>query len=175
MKAGFTESVRTRGFAIAVHVALWVLLYLALSGFRAQPPEYHEAEASSTQVQSPVPVAKLDQLFSAAPVTNVLPPTNVPSLFFTKYFVPTQAPALPPPTTRKIELTYEGFYQTAEGTPQTMVRLGDGHIVSALGARVASNLFVAAVTMQTLTLTNPARQTNLLPLNVKKAIEVPLK
>ena len=129
MKPGFTDSLRTRGVAIGVHIVLWVLLYLALSGFRAQPPEYREAEASPTPVQSPVPVAKLDQLFSVAGIANVMPPTNIPSLFFTKYFAPNQGQPSPPPTTTKIALTYEGFYQTADGTPQTMVRLGDAHIV----------------------------------------------
>jgi hypothetical protein len=40
---------------------------------------------------------------------------------------------------------------------------------------VATNLFVLDATIQTLTLTNTCSQTNVLALNVKQIVEVPLK
>jgi hypothetical protein len=175
MSAGITDSVRSRGFAVAVHLGLWLLLYLAVVGFRAKPPEYQDGDVAAGPAQSPVPVAHLDQLFSSTAITNIFPPTNVSTLFFTKHFTPAPVAPAAPPTTTKIELTFAGMYQTSDGTPQSLVKFGEQFINSLPGARVASNLFVADITMQTLTLTNPAGQTNLLPLNVKKQIEVPLK
>ena len=44
-----------------------------------------------------------------------------------------------------------------------------------IGAKVVSNLFVAQATMQTLTLTNPAALTNILSVNTKKEIEIPIR
>ena len=80
-----------------------------------------------------------------------------------------------PPTTRKIELTYQGYYQT-EGSPKTAIlKLADVYIVVPVGAAVATNFYVSEATMQSLTLTNPRSQTTLLPLNAKKEIEVPVK
>ena len=81
----------------------------------------------------------------------------------------------PPPTTRKIEVTYQGFYQTGEGPKQTIFKLGDAFLVAPVGAQIATSLFVADATMQALTLTNLAAQTNIVPLNMKKEIVVPIQ
>jgi hypothetical protein len=43
------------------------------------------------------------------------------------------------------------------------------------GTAIASNVFVGDAGFNILTLTNLSAQTNLLPLNVKKEIEVPIK
>ncbi|NOS69076.1 MAG: hypothetical protein HOP33_04015 [Verrucomicrobia bacterium] len=42
------------------------------------------------------------------------------------------------------------------------------------GGRVTTNLFILDPGMQTLTLTNSAAQTNVIMLNTKKEVEVPL-
>ena len=84
-------------------------------------------------------------------------------------------PAAPVPTTRKIEVTYQGFYESGDGPRQVIVKVGEAFIVAPIGARVATNLFVSTATMQTLTLTNLAAQTNILSLNTKKEIEVPIQ
>jgi len=47
--------------------------------------------------------------------------------------------------------------------------------VAQVGSNVTANLFVAAATMMSLTLTNPVAQTNLLPLNAKTPIKVPIQ
>ena len=52
--------------------------------------------------------------------------------------------------------------------------MGDIFIVAPIGGTVATKLFVADATMQTLTLTNHNAQTNVVPLNSKKEFEVPL-
>jgi hypothetical protein len=171
------STLRTRWFASAVHVAFWVLLYLTVTALGGKTPDYHDSP-SSAPVESPVPIAKLNQLF--APTQRPSPPptpdTNSPNLFFTRQFIPAPAPAPPPPpTSRKIELTYQGFYQTGDSPRQAVVKIGDAFLIAGLGNQVTNNLFVADATFQTLTLTNLSTNSYTLSLNTKKEIEVPMK
>jgi len=52
--------------------------------------------------------------------------------------------------------------------------LADVVLPKPLGAHVSTNWFVADASFQALTLTNSTGQTTVLPLNVKKEIEVPI-
>ncbi len=175
MKPAAVHILRSRWLAGCVHVALWLLLVLALTKLGGRTPAFRERESFSSPPQSPAPVAKLEALFAPGIWPKSLADTNYVTPFFTRYFVPTPTPAAPPPTTRKIELTYLGFYQAGDRPKEAVVRFADSFIVSPVGARVLSNLFVAQATMQTLTLTNPNAQTNILTVNMKKELEVPIR
>jgi hypothetical protein len=166
------QTLRNRWFALSMHLGLWLLLYLAVIGLGGKTPDYHPSATYSPPPQVPVPIGKLETLFSFAQFPKGPAGTNLSNPFFTSYFVP---PSLPAPTTRKIELTYQGFYQAGDGPKHAVVKVADLYVDAALGWTVASNVFVADATMQTLVLTNLSAQTNLLPLNVKKEIEVPAK
>jgi hypothetical protein len=159
-------------FTICVHAALWLLVYLAVVNLRGKAPEYRDAETVAGAPHSPVPVAALERLFSPGAWSKSLVETNRLNPFVTSYFIP-KAP--PPPTTRKIEVTYQGFYQTGDGPKQTIFKLGDSFVVSPIGARIATNLVIADATMQVLILTNLTAQTNILPLNVKQELVVPIQ
>jgi hypothetical protein len=173
MKQAIVHLLRSRSFVVAVHVGLWVLLYLALRGIGGRTPEFRDARATSAPIQSVVPVSKLDELFAVAPIPVPGTNTNENGLFFTRYFIPPTTPVPPPPTTKKIELTYQGYYDSAGGK-RAIVKLGNDFLITKLGSNVTANLFAAQATMQSLLLTNAAAQTNLLLLNTKKEIEVPL-
>ncbi len=178
MKTSFAETLKSRWFAGTVHLGLWVLLVVAILGFGGSPPEFHDPDSLSSPPQSPIPVAGLEQVSSPAVWPKPVESTNTLNAFSTRHFIPQQTPAPPappPPTTRKLEVTYQGFYQSEAGPRQTMVKFGDVFLVTPIGSRMLSNLFVADATMQFLTLTNPAAQTNVLPLNTKKEVEVPIQ
>ena len=81
----------------------------------------------------------------------------------------------PPATTRKIEVTYLGFYQIGEGPKQTSFKLDASFKGGPIGAQIAPELFIANATMQALTLTNVAGQTNIIGLNTNKEIIVPIR
>jgi hypothetical protein len=166
------KTLRSRWFVIGIHVGLWFLLYLAVTKLSGKAPDYHDADAATTPPQSPAPVAGLERLYSPGAWPGSLVETNQLNPFSTRYFVP---PAPPPPTTRIIEVTYLGFYQTGAGPKQTIFKLGDAYVVAPIGARIATNLFIAEAMMQVLTLTNLTAQTNIVPLNAKKEITVPLQ
>ena len=155
-----------------LHACLWLLLYLAVTNLRGKAPDFHEADAVTNPPQSPAPVAGLERLFSPGVWPGSLIETNTLNPFFTGYFVP---PTPPPPTTRKIEVTYQGFYQAGDGLKQTLFKLDGAYVVAPIGAKIATDLFIAQATMQAMTLTNLAAQTNIVPLNAKQEIIVPIR
>ena len=171
LRPAITKAMRSRWLAAGVHAGLWLVLFLAVTHLGGKAFDSREADSSANPPQSPVPVARLELLFSPAVWPKTLAETNTLNPFATRQFMPAQTP---PATTRKIELTYQGFYQTGDGPKHAIFKLGDAFMAAPMGARVATNLFVAEATMQALTLTNQAAQTNLLPLNVKKEIEIPI-
>ena len=175
MKQLLIHFLRSRWLIVGVHAALWLLICFAAMNLGGKAPPYNDAESSSTPLQPLPPVGKLSNLLSPGFWPKSVLNTNTSSPFFTRHFIPPPTPAAPAPTTRKIELTYQGFYQTDNGPKQTIVKLGDSYLVSMPGSKVTANLFISDVTMQVLTLTNPVSQTNILLLNTKKEIEVPLQ
>jgi hypothetical protein len=176
MSAALLQIFRSRWFVVSVHVALWLLLYLAVSRMGGKAPEYYAADASGPSGPSLVPVVKLDSLFAPERWPKPSAQTNLSNLFFTKHFVPPPTPAPPPPpTTKKIEVTYQGFYEGVGSVRNVIVKVVDAFVIARVGMPIATNWFVADATMQQLTLTNLVPQTNLISLNAKKEIEVPVK
>lgn len=169
------ETLRSRPFSTGLHAGLWLLLVLALIGLGGRAPHFREAAVDPSGVTTPVPVAKLEKLFSPTNWPKIVVDTGGLNPFFTTHFIPPAPPPPPPPTTRKVELTYQGYYRTADGPKQALLRLGDALIGIAVGGMVTTNLFVIDATVETLTLTNSAAQTNVLTLNTKQTVEVPLK
>src|SRR5215471_13006714 len=169
------QTLRNRWFILSVHVGLWLLLYVAVAGLGGKTPDYHSAATYSPPPQIPAPIGKLENLFSLSQFPGPLGGSNLFSPFFTSYFVPPPSPALLAPTTKKVEVTYQGFYQSGEGPKHAIVRVAEAYVDAVVGSSVAMNVFVAEASMQSLLLTNLSAQTNLLPLNIKKEIEVPIK
>lgn len=182
--AMLSETLRSRWFSIGLHVGLWVLVLLTAAGISVggRAPQFREVAANSAAVITPVPVVKLGLLFARTNYpTSVVDPALV-SLFATTYFVPPPKPAPPPPpppppppTTWKLELTYQGYYRTGEGPKYALMRVGEKLVGIPVGSMVVTNLFVVDAALNTLTLTNTALQTNVLTLNTKQEVEVPIK
>ena len=177
MPSTLVQILRGRPFAVCVHISLWLLLGLVIFKVGGKAPDFHDAESFSAPPQNLAPVTTLGSLFASVLWPNPSAAGEGSSPFFTRYFVPVPSPQPPPPTTRKIEVTYQGYYQT-EGSPKNAIlKLADAFVVVPVGSApaLATNYFVAEASMQSLTLTNLAAQTTLLPLNAKKEIEVPVK
>src|ERR1017187_7596376 len=166
------KTLRSRWFVGCLHASLWLLVYLALTNLGGKVPSFRDGDAVAPAPQNPVPVAGIERLFSLGIWPESVIDTNRLNPFFTPYFIP---PAPPPPTTRKIEVTYQGFYQTGDDLKRAIFKLGEAYLVAPIGARIATNLYIAEATMQALTLTNLSAQTNILPLNTKKEIIVPIQ
>jgi hypothetical protein len=172
MPSATLHFLRSRWLTWGVHLGLWLLLYLAVTHTGGKTPELGETSGSVAAPQPIVPVARLDSLVSGqwpAPLGH----TRGLNPFFTSHYVPPPSPS--PPTTKKVDAIYQGFFQTQDNPKQAIVKVGDEFIVARVGMPVVTNQFVAEATMQMLILTNAAAQTNLLPLNAKRELEVPIK
>jgi hypothetical protein len=169
------QTLRSRWFAVSVHAGLWLLLFLAVSKFGGKAPIYKDSVALTTPAQSPVPVVKLERLSAPGLWPSILTDTNASTLFFTKHFIPPPTPASPAPTTKKVDITYLGFYD-AEGSPRRVfVKLAEMIEVKPVGVRITTNWFIGQAAFKSLSLTNLAAQSTVLPLNEKKQIEVPIQ
>ena len=179
-----SDTLRSRGFALVLHTGLWLLLVAAIagSGFGRYLPQYQEATASPAAIFAPIPVTKLQNLFTQTNSAEFAIASGKLDFFATTYFVPRTppaaappAPAPSPPTTWKVELAYQGFYRTGDGPRYALLRVSDKLVSIPVGGMVVTNLFIVDAALQNLTLTNTAVQTNVLALNVKQVIEVPFK
>ena len=175
MKSGLAHTLRSRSFAVLVLLGFCLLLYLAARSSGGKAPAYRDSVPLPTPAQSPAPVAKLGNLFAPAIWPKMLVDTTLPTPFFTTHFIPAPTPTAPAPTTRKIEITYLGYYESAGSPKHVIVKLADKFVTQPVGGNVSTNWLVAQATMNLLTLTNVAAETNLLPLNAKKEIEVPIQ
>lgn len=176
-----SEILRKRWFSLCLHAGLWLLLLLALvgSGIGRRSLPFWEAVTNPAAVSSPVPVAQLERLFAPASYPKIVVDPSTLNLFSTSHFIPPSRPPPPPPppppTTWKIELTYQGYYRTGDGPKYALVLLGEKLVPVSVGSLLVTNLFVVDAAMQTLILTNTSLQTNVLSLNKKQTIEVPIK
>lgn len=169
-----SQTLKSRWFTTVLHAGLWLLLALAVLRLRGTSPHFLETTSHTSPAQSPVPVARLETLFAPESGTKHAGETNSLSPFATRYFTPPVTPVVPP-TTRKVQLTYQGFYQTGDDPKHVFLQVDSALVVSLVGGRIATELFIADAAMQTLTLTNLAAQTNVLTVNTKKIVEVPVK
>lgn len=167
---------RSRAVAILIHLGLWVLLYLAVVHLNGRAPAYRDAGPISPPPHAVAPVAKLDAVFASVAYSGPVTNAATPSPFFTRFFIPPPTPAPPPPpTTRKVEVTYQGFYETGDGPRFAVLKVAEGLMVAPMGSLVITNVYVAQVSMTNVILTNTVARTNILPLNTKTEIEVPIK
>jgi hypothetical protein len=169
------QTLRSRWFAVLMQVGLWLLLILAIRTLGGTAPRFAITKSPPAPPPPLIPLKRIETAFDTSPWPRELTGTNSINPFFTKHFIPPVPPPPPPPTTRKVELTYHGFYQTGDSPKFAWIRVGDTLTVAAPGGKAVANLFVANITMQSLLLTNPAAQTNLLLLNAKKEVEVPIQ
>lgn len=164
---------RSRWFSAVVHAGLWLMLLLIITGMGKRTDIYRESRSTLEQITPPVPAVKLEELFSPGVWPKQVVNSNQLSAFATtNFFAPPPTPP-PPPARPVMELTYQGYFQTAGSPKRVLIRLGDSLRSVPVGGMVTSNFFVAEATGMILTLTNSTAQTNLLSLNKKKIMELP--
>lgn len=159
-----------RNFWLSVMLLAGLLLLFAaaVAGFGGRLPPLKPLPRAGVPPSELLPPAQVDALFS----TNALPsadvPTNAMNPFYTLYFQPP-----PPPPTKKVALLYQGCFESSRGVRLGYVRLGEALLVLTNGAKVVADHFVQSISVQALSLTNAAGQTNLLKFNTPSTLEVP--
>lgn len=171
----------SRVFMIALLIVALVLLALTASNLGGDLPERAELKGRSTPTEFTALVRKAEAILAPATLKALHPATNEVSPFYTIHFQPAVAPpkttpdTAPPakPVPKKVQLTYQGVYETAGGEKKAFVKVGDSLVVGATGAKIVADWSAVEIALRTLTLKNEASQTNILEFNVPKEIEIP--
>lgn len=99
-------------------------------------------------------------------------PTNI---FYTTHFQPPSPPPSPkPPTTKTVDVLFQGVFESSNGSIEALVRAGDRLSYFAPGSAIAADWAVASVSLTNLVVTNKALKRLSLPFNQKGAIEIPI-
>lgn len=158
--------------AVFLALALLVLGVLTVRDWRAEERGpvllRRAAESPSTDKLE----ARLTALPGLAAISAALPATNLPSPFHTTYFQPV---APPPPTTRKVQVTFRGYYQVAAGLPHAFYEVDGKPFAKAVGAQLVGDWWVQSAGSTALSLTNAAGLTNRIELNKSQTFEIPLR
>ena len=164
---------KSRWLAAGLHAGLWLLLFLVARELGGNAPRFADLEGGGEPAQSLLPMDRIQTLFAPRAGVRLVADTNGVTPFFTRHFMPPPPSATPLSATRKVELTYQGFYEAGDSPRHAFVKVGDNLFVGPAGARIVANLFIAEISRDWLTLTNAAAQTNTLRFNAKKEFEVP--
>jgi hypothetical protein len=118
---------------------------------------------------------RLSPLFTPAALRLVAPATNLPPPFITTFFQP---PPPPPPDpnlkkTRKVTLTYNGFFETATGEKRAYVLVGGALAMLPPGGAVISDLMISNIQRSHLLLKRAATQDVVVPFRGSTEIEIP--
>jgi hypothetical protein len=160
---------RDRWLATLLLVGLLILLFLVLRDYGVGLPQFPIPARRSESALIPITENRLEELLTPSAVPT-LHTTNLNNPFFTAHFQPPKPPA---PTTRKVNMTYQGFFQTTDGDKYAFVRVDDTDVTIARGRPIVADLHVAEINVRTLVLTNTASRTNVLEFNQTVPVEVP--
>lgn len=161
---------RDRWIASLLLVGLLVLLLLVLRDYGVGLPRFPQPQRHPDTAMFPLSDQSWEEMLANAAVPR-LHATNAISPFFTTHFQPPKPPA---PTTRLVNMIYQGYFQSTDGDKQAFVRVDDVDRTIALGQALIADLAVSAIQTRTLTLTNSAARTNLLEFNQSVSVEVPV-
>jgi hypothetical protein len=160
--------------AAALTVGILAMLVLLARDLRTRPALVASAARSTRLKTEALPLAKIDALFSSSEIGKAVPAPELVNPFYTTFFQPLSQPKPQAPTTRKVELVYQGFYESAGGRKQAYVKAGDALTFAGPGEVVVADLAVSEITLRTLVLTNKSGQANTLLFKAPKEVEVPL-
>ncbi|MBP7828069.1 MAG: hypothetical protein KA236_16155 [Verrucomicrobia bacterium] len=158
--------------AVVAGVSLLVLILLARDLGGAMPilPRF-------TAVPAPAGAGptnpRLKEMFAPATLTQLAPATNLPAPFATTFFQPPPPP--PAKKTRKVKLTYHGFFETAAGEKRAFVNVGGATTLLSLGAPVVSDLMISNIQRLELTLRRAVTQEVVIPFRGSTEVEVPIE
>jgi hypothetical protein len=161
---------RDRWIATLLGIGLLALLVLVLRDYGVGLPQFPRPASPAEFTPVAVSENQLNELLDTSGIP-AMPLTNVANPFFTSHFQP---PRPTPPTTRKVNMTYQGFLQTTDGDRLAFLRLDDAHLTVPLGRPVVADLAVGEINTLTLILTNGAARTNVLTFKQTAAVEVPV-
>lgn len=169
-----------RSYALAAGILTLglVVLVLVVRDLNVTMPILPRLEPSTAGSGVFGPASKrMPELFAPTSFANLTLVTNLPPPFATTFFQPAPRQAVVPAanTTRKVTLTYNGFFETGTGEKRAYVQVGDSLKVLPPGASVVSDLIISNIQRGELTLTRAATQAVVISFRASKEVEVSTK
>jgi hypothetical protein len=170
------DAVLLNASMIPVLVGLLILLGVSLVRWGADGAVTAGFGGSPASVAPHPAAGQTRQFFEWPGSVRWTPLTNSANPFFTLAIQPPPPKApVPPPATKKVEVTYRGFLETSAGVRRAVVQVAEQQILGGRGDRVVADLAAAEIGLAKLTLTNGAGQVVELLFAKPQSIEVPAK
>ncbi|MCC6234833.1 MAG: hypothetical protein IT580_19475 [Verrucomicrobiales bacterium] len=114
------------------------------------------------------------QFFNWASSVAWTPLTNSQNPFFTLAIQPPPPPKPPPPPpkTRKLEVTYRGYMETAAGVRRAVVQVADKQVLGSRGELIVADFKAVQIELRSLVVTNAAGVSNRFEFAKTQSIEV---
>lgn len=170
MTSPFDRSYFVAASVLAVGVLVGVLVVRDLGGALPALPRFTPAAGGASLGPAD---GRLPELFSAEALARLTPATNLPPPFVTGFFQPPPPP--PARKTRKVKLTYQGFFETAGGEKRAFVEVDGAATLAALGGPVVSDLMISNIQRLELTLRRVVTQEVVIPFRASAVVEVPVE
>lgn len=163
---------RAHVMAAAIFAAVVLIMILLARDFKDPLPELPRFEPAAAMAVIGPTNKSLPELFAAASFSEAVRITNGSLPFATTFFEPPPPP--PPKKTRKVNLTYNGYFEAVNGEKRAYVLVGDKLDLFPPGAAVVGDVVISNILRTELTL-QQATQAVVVPFRGSKEVEVPLE
>ncbi len=173
MSAQFDRSYVVAGGIFGI---LGLLVFLLVRDLGGQLPTLPRLTPPTTSSQITLTNERLVEIFAPAALLAVAPAPHLPAAFATAYFQPPPPPPPPNPDvkkTRKVALTYNGYFETSAGEKRVFVGVGGATAMLPFGAAVISDLMISNIQRTQLTLMRSGTQAVAVPFRGSTEVEVP--
>ncbi|MCL5096576.1 MAG: hypothetical protein M1608_03385 [Candidatus Omnitrophica bacterium] len=162
---------------VAIVALAWtgIVIYSAARHWGGHVPAPPDLSSFGAGVISSNRARQVEAAFAWTSLTNLQPAVNLNDPFFPTPGQPAPAPpAAPAPSTRKVDLLYQGYYSTSQGEKRAYVLVGDQLLVGPIGTKVLANLVISDISLRTLTLKDDVGKEIRLNFDAKTTLEIPL-
>lgn len=156
--------------SVGLLLLLGLVLALAIADLGGQIPQLANYDPRTGPDAHLKPVDQLTNLFNITNWSALTRLTNA-NPFFTTDAQTTPAEKTEP--AKKIELAFQGVYQTANGQRLAFLKIGDTLATLPAGTTLEGNLVLSEVGFDAIVVTDPAGQSHQVKFNTKKTFEIP--
>lgn len=160
---------------LAILIVLWLVVQLVLAlrywgEALPNPPELPSFSAAANRLHR---VNQLREPFTLSSFTQLAPALEMNNPFFPNPTQPPPPPPPAPPAPPKVDLLYQGMYETSLGQKYAYLQVGTNLLVGTNGSSLLTNFTLAEINLRNVLVRDAAGKKYMLEFNVKKSFELP--